>query len=124
MIFEKDNSRENPMDEPSQGLAAKGMLADPGDHFKGRFEVERKYAVSEPAEIRARLESLGAVPFTLANSEMDIFLDWPDGQLAAAGKQQVVEHIVAIADPGDVAADALAVLGYGHQVSSRLTGVV
>ncbi|MAZ18792.1 MAG: adenylate cyclase [Ahrensia sp.] len=81
------------MDEPSQGLAAKGMLADPGDHFKGRFEVERKYAVSEPAEIRARLESLGAVPFTLANSEMDIFLDWPDGQLAAAGKQQVVRSM-------------------------------
>lgn len=81
------------MNEPSQGLAAKGMLADPGDHFKGRFEVERKYAASDPAAIRVQLDTRGAVPFTLANSETDIFLDWPDGQLAAAGKQQVVRSM-------------------------------
>lgn len=78
------------MNSPSPGLAAKGMLADPGDHFEGRFEVERKYAVSDPAGIRTRLEARGAAPFTLANSETDIFLDWPDGRLATAGKQQVV----------------------------------
>jgi len=74
-------------------LAAKGMLADPGDHFKGRFEVERKYAVSDPAGIRTRLEDRGAVPFTLQNRETDIFLDWPDGRLAASGKQQVVRSM-------------------------------
>ena len=81
------------MNGTSTGLAAKGMLADPGDHFSGRFEVERKYAVADPERIRAHLESRGAVPFTLANSETDIFLDWPDGRLAAAGKQQVVRSM-------------------------------
>lgn len=74
-------------------LAAKGMLAEPGDHFSGRFEVERKYAVSDPARIRALLDDRGAVPFTLGNREIDIFLDWPDGRLAAAGKQQVVRSM-------------------------------
>jgi len=82
-----------PMNSPSSGLAAKGMLADPGDHFAGRFEVERKYAVADPERIRADIESRGAVPFTLANRETDIFLDWPDGRLAAAGKQQVVRSM-------------------------------
>jgi adenylate cyclase class 2 len=48
---------------------------------------------SDPAAIRAQLDTRGAVPFTLANSETDIFLDWPDGQLAAAGKQQVVRSM-------------------------------
>lgn len=74
-------------------LARKGMLADPGDHFTGRFEVERKYAVRDPAEIVAKLEARGATPFTLANRETDIFLDWPDGRLAAAGKHQVVRSM-------------------------------
>lgn len=74
----------------TSALARKGMLADPGDHFKGRYEVERKYAVPDRAEITARLEARDAIAFTLGNRETDIFLDWPDGRLAAAGKQQVL----------------------------------
>lgn len=81
------------MNAPSSGLAAKGMLADPGDHFTGRFEVERKYAVADPETIRDRLKSRAAVPFTLENRETDIFLDWPDGRLTASGKQQVVRSM-------------------------------
>jgi adenylate cyclase class 2 len=77
----------------ASALASKGMLADPGDHFKGRYEVERKYAVDGLAEITARLEAEGAVPFTLGNRETDVFLDWPDGRLAALGKQQVVRSM-------------------------------
>lgn len=77
----------------ASALARKGMLADPGDHFKGRFEVERKYAVSDLAEIAARLRARAAVLFTLANREIDVFLDWPDGRLAALGKQQVVRSM-------------------------------
>lgn len=74
-------------------LARKGMLADPGDHFAGRYEVERKYSVDGLAPLRARLEARGATPFTLGNRETDVFLDWPDGRLAAAGKQQVVRSM-------------------------------
>ena len=74
-------------------LARKGMLADPGDHFSGRFEVERKYEVDGLAEIAVRLRRDGAIAFALDNRETDIFLDWPDGRLAAAGKQQVVRSM-------------------------------
>lgn len=77
----------------ASALARKGMLADPGDHFAGRFEVERKYAVPDLAAITARLQAEGAVAFTLGNRETDIFLDWPDGRLAALGKQQVVRSM-------------------------------
>jgi len=79
--------------DPSPALARKGMLADPGDHFAGRFEVERKYAVRDLAEITARLQARDAVPFTLGNREIDVFLDWPDGRLAALGKQQVIRSM-------------------------------
>lgn len=77
----------------SQSLAGKGMLADPGDHFSGRFEVERKYAVAELEGLADRLMAAGATPFTLGNRETDVFLDWPDSRLAAAGKQQVVRSM-------------------------------
>ena len=77
----------------ASALARKGMLADPGDHFTGRFEVERKYAVAGLAEITARLQARGAIPFTLGNRETDVFLDWPDGRLAALAKQQVVRSM-------------------------------
>lgn len=77
----------------ASALARKGMLADPGDHFTGRFEVERKYAVAGLTEITARLQANGALPFTLGNHETDVFLDWPDGRLAALGKQQVVRSM-------------------------------
>ena len=33
----------------ASALARKGMLADPGDHFAGRFEVERKFAIDDRA---------------------------------------------------------------------------
>lgn len=69
------------------------MLADPGDHFTGRYEVERKYAVDGPEPMVALLRKRGAVPFVLGNRETDIFLDWPDGRLAAAGKTQVVRSM-------------------------------
>ena len=41
-----------------------------------------------------------------------------------AGEQQVVKHIVAIADPGDVSVYALAVFGDCHQIRRCLTGMV
>ena len=78
---------------PSSDLARKGMLADPGDHFTGRYEVERKYAVDDLERMVALLQERGAIPFTLGNRETDIFLDWPDGRLAAAGKTQVVRSM-------------------------------
>lgn len=68
----------------------KGMLCDPGDHFKGRYEVERKYRVEALEGVRADLASRGAAAFTLGNRETDIFLDMPDRRLAGAGQQQVL----------------------------------
>jgi adenylate cyclase class 2 len=66
------------------------MLCDPGDHFTGRFEVERKYRVDSLEPLRSEILSTGAVPFTLGNVETDIFLDQPDGRLASNDQQQVV----------------------------------
>jgi adenylate cyclase class 2 len=81
------------MSEPSPGrseLAVKGMLCDPGDHFKGRFEIERKYRVNGFDRIRAEILSRGGVAFALGNRETDIFLDQPDGRLERNGQQQVL----------------------------------
>ena len=78
---------------PPSTLARRGMLADPGDHFSGRYEVERKYAVDDLEAIKARIEAESAVAFALGNRETDIFLDWPDGRLAALGKQQVLRSM-------------------------------
>ncbi len=71
-------------------LTTKGMLCDPGDHFTGRFEVERKYKVPDLAVIRARLDAASAKPFMRDNVETDFFYDTPDGALSAAGKQLVL----------------------------------
>ena len=71
-------------------LQAKGMLCDPGSHFDGRYEVERKYRVHSLEPLRSKILSMGAVAFTLANVETDIFLDQADGRLAANGQQQVM----------------------------------
>jgi adenylate cyclase, class 2 len=71
-------------------LQMKGMLCDPGDHFKGRYEVERKYRVEGLERVRDDLASRGAAAFTLGNRETDIFLDMPDRRLAGAGQQQVL----------------------------------
>ena len=69
------------------------MLCDPGEHFKGRFEVERKFRVADLEPLRSKLLSMGAVTFTLGNRETDIFLDHPDGRLAANGQQQVMRRM-------------------------------
>jgi len=66
------------------------MLCDPGDHFRGRYEVERKYRVADLEPIRFRVLSMGAVAFTLGNRETDIFLDQSDGRLRSNGQQQVM----------------------------------
>lgn len=74
-------------------LARKGMLADPGDHFMGRHEVELKFAVDNIERIRDTISGLGAIPFVLGNEETDIFLDWPDGRLAKNGQSQVLREM-------------------------------
>lgn len=74
-------------------LANKGMLVDPGDHFVGDFEVERKYAVDDISQIRSRLDGLGAVAFTLGNFESDFFFDFDDGRLASNDQFQVLRHM-------------------------------
>ncbi|MEQ8479932.1 MAG: class IV adenylate cyclase [Hoeflea sp.] len=114
------------------------MLCDPGDHFKGRYEVERKYRVETLEQIRADLASKGAVAFALGNQETDIFLDMPDRRLAGAGQQQVLrimrpsgrvlwickgpgaDRCVAMdLDDPDKALEMLAALGFGE--AGRLT---
>lgn len=77
----------------SADLARKGMLADPGDHFAGRFEVEFKVRVDGLDDVRARLEALGAIPFALNNSETDLFLDLADDRLARNGQSHVLRHM-------------------------------
>ncbi len=71
-------------------LQAKGMLCDPGSHFDGRYEVERKYRAHSLEPLRSKILSMGAAPFTLGNVETDIVLDQPDGRLASNDQQQVV----------------------------------
>lgn len=71
-------------------LQTKGMLCDPGDHFKGAYEVEQKYAVTDLSAIRIQLESRGAIPFTLGNTEQDCFYDLPDRRLANNNQQHVL----------------------------------
>ncbi|WP_108818869.1 class IV adenylate cyclase [Pseudovibrio sp. Alg231-02] len=71
-------------------LQTKGMLCDPGDHFIGIYEVERKYAVADLEVIRSQLEARGAVPFTLGNTEQDIFYDLADKRLANNNQQHVL----------------------------------
>lgn len=81
------------MTDHSADLARKGMLADPGDHFKGRHEVELKFAVPDLAPLRRRLAQLNAVPFVLGNEETDVFLDLGDGRLAANAQTQVLREM-------------------------------
>ncbi len=77
----------------SSTLSNKGMLVDPGDHFVGDFEVERKYAVDDIAPVRRRLGGLGAVAFTLGNFETDFFYDFDDARLAHNDQFQVLRHM-------------------------------
>ncbi len=78
---------------PKAELASKGMLCDPGDHFSGRFEAERKYSVSNLDEFRRLLAEAGAVPFALENLETDIFMDTEAGLLQSTGRQMVLRHM-------------------------------
>ncbi|MEX0347281.1 MAG: class IV adenylate cyclase [Rhizobiaceae bacterium] len=79
---------------PKAEITSKGMLCDPGDHFSGRFEAERKYRVSDLDEFRRLLAEAGAVPFALENRETDIFLDTENSLLQMAGRQMVLRHMV------------------------------
>ncbi|KZL15474.1 CYTH domain protein [Pseudovibrio axinellae] len=74
-------------------LQTKGMLCEPGDHFIGAYEVERKYALSDLEALRTQLEAKGAMPFTLGNQELDIFYDLPDKRLASNDQQHVLRQM-------------------------------
>lgn len=78
----------------SENLATKGMLADPGEHFKGRFEVERKFRVDDIAAIQTRLDQIGAIAFTVGNSETDVFFDMPDGRLETNNQFHTLRHML------------------------------
>ncbi len=56
------------------------------DHFKGKYEAELKFRISDPAPIRARLEALHAEPFLLDNHEVDHYFESPSATL---GNQHV-----------------------------------
>lgn len=87
------NREANALNDAASDLATKGMLVDPGEHFKGRYEVERKFRVDDLESIRASLVALDAVGFTIGNSESDVFFDFPDGRLAANDQYQVLRHM-------------------------------
>ena len=74
-------------------LARKGMLVDPGDHFKGRYEVERKFRVDDLENIRSRLLDQGAVGFSIGNSETDSFFDLKDKRLAENNQFQILRQM-------------------------------
>lgn len=77
----------------SQDLARKGMLADPGEHFVGSYEVEFKFRVADLQATRVRLETLGATAFAVGNSETDAFYDMPDRRLERNGQSQVLREM-------------------------------
>lgn len=82
------------MQRNGSDLSTKGMLADPGDHFKGRFEVERKFRVDDLAVVRERLTHSGAIPFTIGNFETDVFFDLADGRLEANNQFHTLRHML------------------------------
>lgn len=82
------------MQDHEINLETKGMLTDPGDHFKGRFEVERKFRCSDLAAVQARLEQVGAIPFTVGNAETDVFFDMPDGRLETNNQFHTLRHML------------------------------
>lgn len=82
------------MQKNDSNLATKGMLAEPGDHFKGRYEVERKFWVEDLARFEALICQQGAIPFTIGNSETDIFFDLPDGRLEANNQFHTLRHML------------------------------
>lgn len=81
------------MSQEAKSLETKGMLADPGDHFRGRFEVERKFNVPDIEMVRHKLKAESAVPFAVGNEETDVFLDLPDGRLENNSQFQILRHM-------------------------------
>ncbi len=81
------------MTATDETLETRGMLADPGDHFRGRFEVEKKFRVADLEAVRARLTAGNAVVFTLGNRETDVFLDLADGRLEANNQFHTLRHM-------------------------------
>lgn len=90
--FEKE--RRTSVQSQASDLATKGMLADPGDHFNGRFEVERKFRAGDLERVRKVLNRNGAIAFTLGNFETDVFFDLPDGRLARNYQFQTLREML------------------------------
>jgi adenylate cyclase class 2 len=82
-----------PVQSEAFELAAKGMLVDPGSHFDGRFEVERKFHADDLESVRKRLIQNDATAFTLGNSETDVFFDLPDRRLAKNDQFQTLRRM-------------------------------
>ena len=80
-------------DGETSKLARKGMLVDPGNHFKGRYEVERKFRVDDLEIIRTKLIDQGAIGFTIGNSETDTFFDLKDNSLAKNNQFQILRQM-------------------------------
>ncbi|SNY91049.1 adenylate cyclase, class 2 [Cohaesibacter sp. ES.047] len=81
------------MQQNAASLETKGMLADPGDHFKGRFEVERKFQVDDLPSVLERLKDMAAIPFTIGNTETDVFLDLADARLESNNQFHTLRHM-------------------------------
>lgn len=81
------------MPQVTESLEAKGMLTDPGEHFVGRYEVERKFHVSDIEPVRRKLQEQNAAAFTIGNAEVDIFLDLPDGRLENNNQFHTLRHM-------------------------------
>ncbi len=82
------------MTAATDALALKGMLCDPQNHFKGAYEVERKYRIIDIESLRSRLVEAGASAFMVNNTETDVYLDWPDGRLAIADKKLMLREML------------------------------
>ena len=81
------------MNQVAESLESKGMLTDPGEHFVGRFEVERKFRVPDIETVRQKLQEQNAVAFTVGNAEVDIFLDLADGRLEGNNQFHTLRHM-------------------------------
>lgn len=77
----------------TESLESKGMLTHPGEHFVGRFEVERKFRVQDIEAVRQKLLEQDAVAFTIGNAEVDIFLDLADGRLEGNNQFHTLRHM-------------------------------
>lgn len=51
------------------------------DHFRGKYEAELKFRISDPEPVQARLEALQAQPYLLDNHEVDHYFESPSATL-------------------------------------------